>query len=61
MLEVLVWLLISESDGSYNRGNVSVVERFRTEEQCERVAKLLAKTSNNKFTYCIQSNVLVVK
>lgn len=54
MIEVLVWLLISQN--GYNGGNAVVVERFKTQEQCEHVKKNLRDDSRAR---CIQANILV--
>ena len=61
MIEIMVWLLIAQSDGVYNRGNVSVVERFASEVQCEHVRKNIPGSGNNFDAKCVQARVLVPK
>jgi len=59
MNTVLLWLLVSISDGGSNRGNIVVIERFATVEDCEHVRKNLpmgAYVSNT--ARCIQANVI---
>lgn len=58
MIEVLVWLLISTSDGSYNRGNVAVVERFKNKEQCEHVRANIPE-KHSQGSICIQANIYI--
>lgn len=62
MTEVLVWLLVSVSypDSIAGMGVLTVVERFKTSEQCEHVNKNLP-TKYNLSTRCIQANILVPK
>lgn len=57
MTIITLWLLLSVSDGSYNRGNALVVERFATAEQCEHVRKHLAKLGSGHDTQCVQAQV----
>lgn len=62
MVEVLVWLLVSVSypSSSAGIGVLTVVERFKTSEQCEHVNKNLP-IKHNLSTRCIQANILVPK
>lgn len=60
MIEVLVWLLISTSDGGNNRGNVTVVERFIDKEQCMHVLSNISDKSN-QITKCIQARIAFPK
>lgn len=57
MVEVLVWLLVSIPN-DYRAGEVQVVERFKTQQQCEHVSKEV-KRSEYVITKCVQANVLV--
>ena len=56
MVEVLVWLLVSIPT-DYRAGEVQVVERFKTQQQCEHVNKEISVRYVN--TKCVQANVLV--
>lgn len=58
MIEVMVWLLISTSDGRSNEGNVSVVERFKTQQQCEHVKKLIPRSVYQESA-CIQATIYI--
>lgn len=61
MKTILVWLLISVSDGSYNRGNVTVVERFATLKDCEHVRAATPKAEMQQEMRCVQANIVVLK
>ena len=41
MKTILVWLLVSVSNGTYNLGSASTLGHFETKEECERVANLI--------------------
>lgn len=58
MIEVLVWLLISTSDALYNRGGVVVLERFKSQEQCEHVKKNIP-ASGSQRAECVQANIYI--
>lgn len=58
MITMLVWLLISTSDGAYNRGNTAVVERFKTKEMCEHVMKNSPLLNRNQEMRCIQAEIV---
>lgn len=55
MKTILLWLLISVSDGGYNRGNVDVIERFTTQASCEAVMSQI-RTSDAKLQ-CVKAEV----
>ena len=57
MTAITLWLLIAVSDGSYNRGNVTVVERFTSAEQCEHVRKSIANVGSGHEMRCVQAVV----
>lgn len=59
MKTVIVWLLISISDGSGNagtRGVLTVVDKFPTQNDCEWVRKEIDNT--NVETKCVQAKVV---
>lgn len=60
MVEILVWMLLTTSDGNYNRGNVNSVAMFKTEVQCEHVKKNIPLPGNLEAK-CVQANILVQK
>ena len=60
MVEVLVWMLLTTSDGAYNRGTVNSIAMFKTEVQCEHVKKNIPR-SGNWEAKCVQANILVQK
>ena len=60
MIEVLVWLLITTSDGSYNRGTTTVVERFIDKEQCMHVMRNIPYKSAQEAN-CVQARIAVPK
>lgn len=60
MIEVLLWLLISTSDGSYNKGQAVVLERFIDKEQCIHVLKHIPNNYRQEAT-CVQARVAVPK
>lgn len=60
MMVISMWLLITISTGSYNRGNVTVVERFPTVQECEKVraeVRSLDINENSVSSRCIQATV----
>ena len=62
MKTVIVWLLITVSDGASNQGNVRVVERFPTSDACEFVRKNIPpsdKRLKNSLERCIQATIVV--
>jgi|GEM_PF-6605144 hypothetical protein len=60
MQAVFLWLLVVVSNGDYNRGNVDVLERFPTVEQCEQVRKNLPKADYDAYSArCIQAQVIL--
>jgi hypothetical protein len=54
MTTVTLWLLISMA--GYGGGQVVVIERFVTEQDCEHVRSSLSKQTN-AWTRCIQARV----
>lgn len=62
MTTVLVWLLITVSDGYYNRGTSAVLERFADVGECERVRKNIPRDSNAEVkSICVQARIAVIK
>lgn len=61
MIEVAMWLLISVSGGSYNRGNVSVVEKFYTQSECEKVKTFTQSLNQHADLGCVQAKTAVLK
>ncbi len=59
MSTVLVWLLVTVSDGAYNRGTVSYSPPLATLEDCVRIQKNVQ--SSVVYTHCIQVNMKVEK
>jgi hypothetical protein len=59
MNTVLVWLLVTVSDGAYNRGTVNYSPPLATVEDCQRVQRHVQ--SSVVYTYCIQVNMKVEK
>lgn len=62
MIEVLVWILVSVSypNSSAGTGTLTVVERFKTSEQCEHVNRNLP-IKGDLATRCIQANIYIMK
>lgn len=62
MTTITVWLLMNIAAGGYQNGKVpaSVVERFVTLQECERVSKWLNDSKNNyaNNTACIQATII---
>ena len=69
MKTVLLYILISISQGTYNEGNLVVIDRFPTLTDCEDVIKQTVKgwdkTGNRPTTdilktnfYCLRANVV---
>lgn len=52
MSGVLVWILVTVSDGSYNRGNVVYSPPLQTLEDCVRIQSYVQSSSVN--SKCIQ-------
>lgn len=62
MKTVLVWLLITVSDGHYNRGTSAVMERFADVSECERVRKSIPRDSNAEVkSICVQARIVVIE
>jgi hypothetical protein len=59
MNTILVWLLVTVSDGAYNRGTVTYSPPLATVEDCQRIQKNIQ--GNSAYTYCIQVNMKVAK
>ena len=60
MVEVLVWLLIV-SGSRYEGATPRVLERFKTQEQCQHVRNSISPVSNYGISKCVQANILVPK
>lgn len=60
MTTMLVWLLIATSDGYYNRGSVTTVERFASKTNCEHVLNNIPN-KHSVEAKCIQAEILVPK
>jgi hypothetical protein len=58
MKTILVWMLLSTSDGVYNRGTVTVVGHFPDAEQCEHVRKNIPNTDSLN-SRCVQAKLVV--
>jgi hypothetical protein len=62
MTTILVWLLITVSDGYYNRGTSAVLERFADVAECERVRRNIPRDSNAEVkSVCVQARIVVVE
>lgn len=57
MNTIIVWLLISVSDASYNRGTLTVVGKFPDENSCKYVEQNLPHSSAIQ-TKCIQAKIV---
>lgn len=59
MTTITVWLLISLSSRAYNQRPVTLVERFATVEECQRVQELVKNYPEaTGITRCIQATVV---
>ena len=58
MNTILVWLLIATSTGSHNGGNVSLIAKFQSVEQCEHVREQIPKSGYNVQAVCIQARIV---
>ena len=52
MTSILVWYLISVSDGVYNKGNVHYSPPLSTLEDCQRIQKSVS--SSVVYAQCVQ-------
>jgi hypothetical protein len=58
MTVMTLWLLIAVSDASNNRGNVSVVERFATQQECFNVRVPLERLADGSAKLlCVEAKV----
>lgn len=48
----MVWLLVTISDGAYNRGTVSYSPPLATLEDCQRIQKSIE--SSQLYTRCVE-------
>lgn len=53
---VTVWILVTVSDGAYNRGTVVYSEPVRTLEDCQRMQSFVQ--SNQTYTKCVEVTVM---
>ena len=60
MVEVLVWLLIVGGN-TYDGATPRVLERFKTQEQCQHVMKNISPVSIYGILKCVQANILISK
>jgi hypothetical protein len=51
----LVWLLVTVSEGSYNRGTVTYSPPLATLEDCQRIATQIQTPAVS--SYCVQVNI----
>lgn len=58
MTTAILWLLISISDGSRNRGDVQVLERFATQQDCFNVKAPIERSSNSVILMCQEARVV---
>lgn len=59
MTTITVWLLISISAAPYNRGNVDVIAKFATEEDCTELQDEIRKLAGSSAALnCLKANVL---
>lgn len=57
MIEIVVYMLISVSDGMYNKGTVTNIAYFKTLESCKEVGEEIS--GYNTDVKCIKSMILV--
>lgn len=62
MIEITIWLLVAVSNGSYNMGTSTVIDRFSSNETCEEVRKQMyegePKIANSRWAKCLKATVL---
>lgn len=62
MTEITIWILVAFSNGAYNGGNSTVIDRFASEEACVAARAQTwnaEKTFNNqKWATCIKAKVV---
>ena len=58
MTTITVWLLISLNTGSYPQRPITLVERFATAAECQRVAGVIKSATGFPITTCIQAEVI---
>lgn len=67
MTTIIIWLLITTSDGAYNRGNIYVLERFATEKDCMEVKSQIPHDvqvgfghsgDTNFYANCVKATVI---
>ena len=59
MTTVLLWLLINmPTDWDKNRTPTTLVERFATVEECERVRKVIQGSRGEPLLKCVQAAVV---
>lgn len=51
-MNLMVWLLVTISDGAYNRGTVSYSPPLATLEDCQRIQKSIE--SSQLYTRCVE-------
>jgi hypothetical protein len=62
MKTMIIWLLISVSTGTHNKGDVSIIERFTDLNQCkamrQSILSISSEVENNVAMRCIQAEVI---
>lgn len=58
MTTITLWLLISLQSRSSPQRPVTLVERFATVDECQRVAAVIRDAGQSSITKCIQAHVV---
>jgi hypothetical protein len=58
MITITVWLLISLNTSSYPQRPITLIERFYTAAECQRVSEVIRVASGVSITKCIQAEVV---
>ena len=58
MSTVSIWILVAVSTGYYNKGNVSVIDRFATHNDCKIVAQSIRNLDQPVALLCTEAKVL---
>ena len=58
---IFVWLLVTVSDGSNNRGTVTYSPPLATIEDCQKIKNQVESNNLTARTYCVQVRKVIEK
>lgn len=62
MKVIFLWILLSVPTGHYNKGNVELLERFATKDDCTTTASLIRGSATFRYStdyICVPASIAV--